>query len=52
MVGYDGTTDFDDRELLARDGGEVIEVLVDLFLRANRAEELDDGGSSGSDWVD
>lgn len=42
VVGYDGPTNFDDGELLLRDGGEVVEVLLSFSLGADLAEELDD----------
>jgi len=42
VLGDDGAADLDDGELLGRDGGEVREVLLDLALRADVAEELDD----------
>ena len=40
---YDGAADLDDCELLRGDGGEVGEVLLDLTLGADVAEQLDDG---------
>ena len=35
MVGYDSSTNFDDGELLGRDGAEVGEVLLNLSLGAD-----------------
>lgn len=46
VFGNNGTADLDDGELLGRNGGEVGEVLLDFSLRANIAQQLDDGRAS------
>lgn len=47
MFGDDSSTDLDDGELLRGDGAEVGEILLDLSLGSNVAQQLDDGGASG-----
>lgn len=49
VLGDDGTTDLDHGELLGRDGGEVGEVLLDLALGTNVAQQLHDGAASGGE---
>lgn len=44
MLRDDGTTDLDHGELLRGNRGEVGEVLLDLALGADVAQQLDDGG--------
>ena len=51
MLRYYGSAHFDDGELLLRDGGKVVEILLDFSFGANLAEELNDSGASGERGV-
>jgi hypothetical protein len=46
VLGNNGTTDLDDGELLGGDGGEVGEVLLNLTLGSDVAQQLDNGVAS------
>lgn len=46
VVGQNGTTDFNDSELLGGDRGELSEILLDLSLGGNVVQDVDNGGSS------